>query len=105
MHLTHARNAQRGGLHALAERRVLLARLDVDDDVALGESAVHGLLERVGRGVALRDRFAGRDADHDVGEVTARRLTKPEPAKVDPGRELRNRLRGPPRARRSAPGP
>ena len=78
--LPHGGNAQRGRLHALAQTRNLLDRLDVDDDVALGHGAMHRRLHGVGRGVPLADRCTRRDPDHDVREVAPRRLPQPQPA-------------------------
>ena len=54
MHLAHARDGDGGGVRALADG-VVLARLDVDDDVALRQRAPHRLLDGVGGGVPLAD--------------------------------------------------
>ena len=54
--LAHARDPLRGGKRALAERRLVDARLDVDDHVAAGQRAVHRLFDRVRRRVPLADR-------------------------------------------------
>ena len=75
--------AERGGVRALAHVGLALERLDVDDDVRLGQRVLHRLLDRVGRRVALADGGVRRDADDDVGEVAARRLAHPQPAQVD----------------------
>ena len=56
----------------------------MDDDVAVGQRAVHRVLDRVGRRVALADRRAGRDADHHVRELPARGLPHPQPPQLDP---------------------
>ena len=49
-------------------------RLDVDDDVALGQSALHGGLDGVRGGMTLPDARIRRDADDDVREVAPRGL-------------------------------
>ena len=56
--LPHARHAQRRGVGALAQRRVALPRLDVDDDVDPRQRALERLLDPVGRRVSLADRGA-----------------------------------------------
>src|SRR6185437_8322102 len=68
-----------GTLCALAERRLVLLRLHVDDDVALRERPVHRLLDRIRGSVTLGDRGAGRDADDDVRELSAGGLAHPQP--------------------------
>ena len=82
--LADARNLERRGLHPLAQGRLRAGlRLDVDDDVGLGKRAAHGVLDLVGRGMALCDGGSRRDADHDVDEVPARRLPESQPAQAD----------------------
>ena len=87
MHLAHARHAERGRERALAHGRRALERLDVDDDVGLGQRMLHRVLDRVRRRVALADGGVRLDADDDVGEVAARRLTHAQPAQLDGGRD------------------
>jgi hypothetical protein len=69
VHLPYPRDAEGGGLHALAYSRQLLAGLDVDDDVALGDRALDRGLDRVGFSMALSDGGARLNSDHDVGEM------------------------------------
>ena len=73
--LAHARDALRRRERALAKGRLVLLRLDVDDDVAVGQRPVHRLLDRVGRRVALADRRAR----------AARRSRRPRTAVRRPG--------------------
>jgi hypothetical protein len=68
--LAHAGHGQRRGVGPLAHARIV-ERLDVHDHVASRQRALDRLLDGVGRGVSLADRVRGRDADHDVGELTA----------------------------------
>src|SRR5205823_11315587 len=96
VHLADARDTDRGLLRTLAHLRVAPLRLDVDDDVALRQRALDGVLDRVGRGVALGDGRAGRDADHDIGEVAARRLAHAQAAQAAPGHPPGDRLARPP---------
>jgi hypothetical protein len=69
--LAHLRHALRRRERALAESRLVLLGLDVDDDVALRQRLVKGGLDGVSRGVALADRGARRDADDDIGELAS----------------------------------
>ena len=85
MHLADARHRECRCVHALAQRSLALGRLDVDDDVALGKRALHGLFDRVRRRVPLAHRRVGRDADDDVGEVTTARLAHAEPPELNRG--------------------
>ena len=50
---------QRRRVRALAQRRLALPRLDVDDDVDPGQRALERLLDPVGRRVPLADGGAG----------------------------------------------
>ena len=81
--LPHLRDAERGRQHALAELGVRLARLDVDDDVGVGQRSRERVLDPVGGGMALPDGGARSDPDDDVGEVLAARLAHPEPPELD----------------------
>jgi hypothetical protein len=45
--------------HALPKLGLVSRRLDVDDDVARGERALHGGLHAVGGGMPLADRRTG----------------------------------------------
>ena len=76
VHLAHARDGQRRGVDTLAERGFVF-RLDVDDDVAVGQRGVQRRFDGVGGRVALADGCARRNADDDVGEMSPRRLTHP----------------------------
>ena len=73
--LAHARHAIAAACAQLARDRVLVGRLDVDDDVRLRQRPLDRRLDRVRGGVPLPDRRARRDADHDVGELAAGRLS------------------------------
>ena len=55
-------------------------RLDVDDDVALRERAMHGRLDAVGGGMPLPHRGPRRDADDDVRERAPAGLTQAKAA-------------------------
>ncbi len=55
-----------------------LSRLDVDDDVRLGQRVLHGAFDVVGGGVTLPHRRVRGDSDHDVREVATRRLAHPQ---------------------------
>ena len=68
MDLAHARDSLGGGERPLAQRRLVLLGLHVDDDVASRQRAVERVLDRVGGGMALPHGRARRDADDDVGE-------------------------------------
>ena len=94
MDLAHARHPLRRRERALAQRRLVLLRLDVDDDVAVGQRAVDRVLDRVGRRVALADRGAGRHADHDVCELLPGRLPHPQAPQLDSGQRSDRRQRG-----------
>jgi hypothetical protein len=59
-------------------------RLDVDDNVRLGERAPHRILDCVCGGMPLRDSRVGGDADDDVDEVPSGRLTEPQAVKSNP---------------------
>ena len=75
VHLAHARDVERRGVGALAHVGVGgAARLDVDDDVGLGQRRLHRALDRVRCRVALSDRRPVVDADHDVREHAPRGL-------------------------------
>jgi len=71
------RDGHRRGTDALAQLRLVGGRLDVDDDVALRQGTLHGVLDAVGGRVPLTDGGAGRDSDHDVGKRPARGLAEP----------------------------
>jgi hypothetical protein len=77
--LAHLRHALRRRERALAESRLVLLGLDVDDDVALRQRFVKSGLDGVSRGVALADRGARRDADDDIGELLRPSLAHPQP--------------------------
>ena len=86
------RHVERGHLRTLADlglaRRL---RLDVDDDVRLGERPPDRILDGVCGGVPLRDSRAGRDADDDVDEVPPGRLAEPQAVKPNPRHVHANR--------------
>ena len=97
-HLEHGR------VDPLAQRGLRAGlRLDVDDDVRLRERPAHGILDVVGRSVALCDGGAGRHGDDDVDEVATGGLAKAEPAEADArarcARSPAARPRSPPQAR------
>ena len=99
VHLAHARDTLSAAACARSRmRRVVLLRLDVDDDVAARQRALHRLLDRVRRRVALPDGRARRHADHDVRELPRRRLPHPQPPELDrrvePAIAARRRLLG-----------
>ena len=50
---------------------------------ASGSAPLDGRLDRVGGCMALADRRARRDADHDVGELAAAGLAHPQPPQLD----------------------
>ena len=83
VYLAHARHRERRRVRALAHVACLLERLDVDDDVCLGQRVLHGLLDGVRRRVALADDGVRLDADDDVGEVAPRRLPHAQAAELD----------------------
>ena len=57
--LAHVGDGHRRRLDALADLRLRRRRLDVDDDVAFREHALHRVLDAIGRGVALPHGGAG----------------------------------------------
>ena len=83
VHLPDARHAERGGMGAFAHSRIGLHRLDVDDDVGLGQRRLERALDRVGGGVALADRCVVRHADHDVREHPPGSLPHPQATQLD----------------------
>ena len=93
VHLAHVRHVKRRVLGPLADLSILCGlRLDVDDDIGLGERAAHGFLDVVCRCMTLRDGRAGRDPDHDVDKVPPCRLPQSQPAQGDTGYLLADRL-------------
>ena len=103
--LADPRDRERRGVGALAQRRVVVARLDVDDDVAAGQRPLDAR-PRPGRRAACPWPTAapGETRDDDVGEV-------PPPACRSRRREARPAARrprspaGPPPPHRPARGP
>jgi hypothetical protein len=90
--LAHARHVQRGDLRTFADLGFARGfRLDVDDDVRLGERAPNRILDCVCGGVPLRDSRVGRDADDDVDEVPSGRLAEPQAVKSNPRHVHANR--------------
>ena len=81
--LPHARDAERGRERALAEAGIGVARLDVDDDVRLGQARAHGVLDPVRGGMTLADGGPGRDPDDDVREVRAAGGANAQPPELD----------------------
>ena len=77
MDLANAWDAERGGMRAVADRRLVLLRLHVDDDVAARKGRMNGGLHAIGGGVALANCGARRHGDDDVGELAVPRLTHP----------------------------
>src|SRR5439155_11040173 len=73
----------------ISQGRLVHERLDVDDDVAPRQGAVHGFLDGVGRRVALADRGPGWDADHDVRELPPRGLPHSRSEERRVGKECR----------------
>ena len=92
MHLADLRDGERRGVRTLAHCSLALERLDVDDDIGLGQCALHGTLDSVRRSVPLPDRGGGRDADDDVGEMPARGLPHSQAPQVDARAEVDDRL-------------
>ena len=78
--ISRTRGTRARGARPLVQRDLVGGRLDVDDDVALGQRALNRRLDGVRRRVALPDGGLRRDADHDVREVPSRRLPHPERA-------------------------
>ena len=82
MDLAHARDTLGGRENALAQRRLVLLRLDVDDHVALRQRTVHGFLDCVrGRMPLPHRRTRGHPDDH-VRELLAARLAHAQPAQL-----------------------
>ena len=71
--LAHAGHAERGGGRALAQVALAAARLDVHDDVGVGQLAADRLLDLVGGRVRLGEAGVGADGDDEVDEVARRR--------------------------------
>ena len=92
--LAHARDPERRRERALPDLAPGSARLDVDDDVGVGETSFQRILDAIRGRMALPDRGTRRDADDDVGEVRATRLADPEPPELDGRVELRDRRAG-----------
>ena len=92
------RDLHRGGVGEFPGHRILDRRLDVDDDVRLGQRALDRRLDGIGRGMPLPDRRRRRDRDDDVGEVPAGRRAHPQPPqpdrRLDPGDRLSGGLLG-----------
>ena len=91
--LPHLRHRHRRLPHPLAQGRLGACRLDVDDDVAAREGALHRLLDAVCDGMPLPDGRSRGDADDDVGEGPPRRLAEPQAPHLDRRIELGDRLR------------
>ena len=92
MDLAHLRHVERGYLRTLADLGLARRfRLDVDDDVRLGERPSNRILDGVCGGVPLRDSRVGRDADDDVDEVPPGRLAEPQAVKPNPRHVHANR--------------
>ena len=64
-------------MRAVADRRLVLLRLDVDDDVAPRQSGVERILHAVCRRMALPHGRAGRNGDHYVHELARPCLPHP----------------------------
>src|SRR5204862_7733285 len=93
--LAHARHALGRGERPLAQSRLVVLRLDVDDDVALRQGTLNRGLDRISRSVTLADHRSGRHADHDVREVAAGGLAPSQPAELDRWLEPTGRLARP----------
>ena len=61
--------------HEIASRWAA-AGLDVDDDIAVGQHLLDGVLDLVGNGVRFDHSLTGRDRDHYVGEIPATGLSQ-----------------------------
>ena len=83
VHVADERLGERGGQGAVAQAEALAARLEVDDDVAVGKRPAHRRLDLVADLLALDGRLARRDRDDGIGEVLAARLPDPQPAQLD----------------------
>ena len=92
VHLAHARDAERRSVRPLADGGICLRRLDVDDDVRLGQCRLHRALDRVGRRMALGDGRVVRDSDHDVREHAPCRLAHAQAPQLHRGAEPDDRL-------------
>ncbi len=99
--LADGRLAERDRQDAVAEREPAATGLDVDDDVAVGQRVLDGLLDLVGGGVAFDDRSAGWDRHDHVGEIASGRFAQPQPLQLDLRAESDDRF---PRDRLSARG-
>ena len=83
MGFLHGRLGEGDREGAGAQVEALAQRLDVDDDVGVGERPADGGLDPVGDLVAGDQRLVGRGADRRVGEVVAAGLAQAQLAQLD----------------------
>ena len=82
--LAHARDGQRGGVRALAQRRLVCRGSTWTTTSLPGQRPLELGLDPVRGRVALTDRGARRDGDHDVGELPPAGLAHAQPAQLRP---------------------
>ena len=90
VHLAHLPHADRGRVRPLAQVASPASGSTCTTTSASGSARLDRRLDRVGGRVALADGGAGRDGDHDVGELAAAGLPHPQPPQLD-GRLQRRR--------------
>ena len=89
--LPHPWHGQRRGVGALAQRRLVRVRLDVDDDVAAGQHPLELGLDPVGDGMTLADGCPRRHGDDHVRERPPACLPQPQPRQLDRRLDPRDR--------------
>ena len=94
--LTYTRHRQRSGQHPVVDAVGRPPRLHVHHHVAAGDRREHRRLDRIGGGVALRERGGRRDRDHDVREMPAGGMAHAEAVEADRRREGLDRRPGGP---------
>jgi class 3 adenylate cyclase/tetratricopeptide (TPR) repeat protein len=83
MDLAHVRHPERGSEHALPKALLGPSRLDVDNDVGVGERSAKRILDAIRRCVALAHRSPRSDPDDDIGEVGSTGATDAKPPEFD----------------------
>ena len=90
--LAHARRAQRGRERPLPQRRLVDARLDVNDHVGPWQRVLDGVLDRIGDRVPLADGGGRGDTDDHVREVATGSVAHSNATELDTGAELLDRV-------------